>query len=316
MVNYFRWVVAGLVAGVVSLPVVALVQSDDEGRRGPGRDWTFFGGDWTNQRHSTLTQVTTQNVKTLRGAWTMKFDGNASTRATPIVKDGVMFVSAGSRLYALDAKTGERKWVWRPAEEAPERLEAANIGDLLNSGFGIPNPPGVSLGDGMVFVGLMDGRVAAIKQSTGVWAVAASVVWIAEPRVDVGRQVGGEFDVFQVIDQLAFERSEGRRQRGPELAEDAAAIGAGGVDDGEHGTLVGEAGEWFEDVVARRGLEEFVAIERVLRADEHLAAVAAGFEELGELDDRQIPSSRGVLEASRGRTLRRLQDVCWAPWWR
>jgi quinohemoprotein ethanol dehydrogenase len=172
MADCVRWAAAALVVGAVTLPVVVSVQSDDEGRRGPGKDWTFFGGDWTNQRHSTLTQVTTQNVKTLRGAWTMKFDGNASTRATPIVKDGVMFVSSGSRLYALDAKTGERKWVWRPAEEAPERLEAANIGDLLNSGFGIPNPPGVSLGDGMVFVGLMDGHVAALKQSTGelIWS--------------------------------------------------------------------------------------------------------------------------------------------------
>jgi quinohemoprotein ethanol dehydrogenase len=118
-----------------------------------------------------LRQMTPQNVKTLGGAWTMRFDGNASTRATPVVKDGVMYVSAGSRLYALDARTGERKWVWRPDEQAPERLEAANIGDLLNAGFGIPNPPGVSLGDGMVFAGLMDGRVAALRQSTGelVW---------------------------------------------------------------------------------------------------------------------------------------------------
>jgi hypothetical protein len=118
MPGYVRWIAAGVVADAVSLPVGAFVQSDDEGRRGPARDWTFFGGDWTNQRHSTLTQITPQNVKTLRGAWTLKFDGNASTRATPMVKDGVLFVSAGSRLYALDAKSGERKWVWRPAEES------------------------------------------------------------------------------------------------------------------------------------------------------------------------------------------------------
>ncbi|MGE3513056.1 MAG: PQQ-binding-like beta-propeller repeat protein [Vicinamibacterales bacterium] len=161
------WNVVRLTAAVLCLSMVALAQSAEEGKRPPGQDWPFFGGDWTGQRHSTLTQINTQNVKTLSGAWTMRFDQNASTRATPVVKNGVMFVSAGSRLYALNAKTGERKWVWRPDEAAPERLEAANIGDLLNSGFGIPNPPGVSLGDGKVFVGLMDGNVAALDEATG-----------------------------------------------------------------------------------------------------------------------------------------------------
>ena len=160
-----------LAFGLLCLSMAGSTQSQDEGQRGPGKDWPFFGGDWTNQRHSTLTQITPQNVKTLAGAWTLRFDQNASTRATPVVKNGVMFISAGSRLYALNAKTGERKWVWRPDESAPDRLEAANIGDLLNSGFGIPNPPGVSLGDGMVFVGLMDGHVAALSEETG------KVVW-------------------------------------------------------------------------------------------------------------------------------------------
>jgi quinohemoprotein ethanol dehydrogenase len=166
------WIATGLCAAALALPLQVFVQQAEEGRQAPGRDWTFFGGDWSNARYSALTQITPQNVRSLRGAWTLRFDGNASTRATPVVKDGVMFVSAGSRLYALDAKTGDRKWVWRPSEEAPERLEAANIGDLLNAGFGIPNPPGVSLGEGLVFVGLMDGRVAALQQATGtlVWA--------------------------------------------------------------------------------------------------------------------------------------------------
>jgi len=162
-----RWTAAWMVSSALSLSMVVMAQTQEEGKRPPGKDWTYFGGDWTNQRHSTLTQITPANVKTLAGAWTMRFDQNASTRATPMVKNGVMFVSAGSRLYALDAKTGERKWVWRPDEAAPERLEAASIGDLLNSGFGIPNPPGVSLGDGKVFVGLMDGHVAALDQATG-----------------------------------------------------------------------------------------------------------------------------------------------------
>ena len=183
-----RWIAAGAVIVAVSavarLPVRASAQGrertpvTDEARQPPGRDWPVFGGDWKNARHSSLTQITPQNVNTLAGAWTMRFDQNASTRATPVVRNGAMFISAGSRLYALDAKSGARKWVWRPDETAPDRLEAANIGDLLNSGFGIPNPPGVSLGDGKVFVGLMDGHVAALDETTGqlIWSTQIGFV--------------------------------------------------------------------------------------------------------------------------------------------
>lgn len=177
-----------LVACALCAPVGVHVQSDEDGRRAPGKDWLHFGGDLTNARHSTLTQVTSRNVKNLAGALMMRFDANASTRATPMVKDGVMFVSAGTRLYALNAKTGARVWEWRSDEQAPGRLEAANIGDVLNAGFGIPNPPGVSLGDGLVFIGLMDGRVAALTQDTGrlVWATQ---VGYTPPRI--GQAVSG-----------------------------------------------------------------------------------------------------------------------------
>ena len=164
------WLLAILTAILMTSLVVA-VQIVEDGRRPPGKDWTLFGGSWTNARYSTLNQINTQNVKGLGGAWTMKFENNASTRATPIVKDGVMFISAGSRLYGLNAKTGSPLWTWRPSEAAPERLETAGIGDLLNAGFGIPNPPGVALGEGLVFVGLMDGTVAALRQKSG------DVVW-------------------------------------------------------------------------------------------------------------------------------------------
>jgi alcohol dehydrogenase (cytochrome c) len=163
------WLLA--ILAILMTPIAVAVQMAEDGRHPPGRDWTLFGGSWTNARYSTLTEINARNVKGLGGAWTIKFENNASTRATPIVKDGVMFISAGSRLYALNARTGSPLWTWRPAEAAPERLEAAGIGDLLNAGFGIPNPPGVALGEGLVFVGLMDGTVAALRQKSG------EVVW-------------------------------------------------------------------------------------------------------------------------------------------
>ncbi len=156
-----------MLAAILAVPVAVAVQSGPGGAPAAGKDWPLFGGDRSNARYSPLTQITTANVKTLGGAWTMKFENNATTRATPVVKDGVMFVTAGTRLYALNAKTGAQLWTYRPSEQAPDRLERAGIGDLVNSGFGVPNPPGVALGEDKVFVGLMDGTVAAVDQKTG-----------------------------------------------------------------------------------------------------------------------------------------------------
>ena len=97
----------------------------------------------------------------------MRFEGGATTRATPVIEDGVMYIGSGTRLYALNAATGERLWTIRPDQDAPTDLDTAGIGDVLNAGRAIPSPPGVSVGDGKVFVGLMDGRVGAVSQETG-----------------------------------------------------------------------------------------------------------------------------------------------------
>src|SRR5262245_21309532 len=89
-------------AGLLALALAAAAPSlAAQGARG---DWPLFGGDTSNSRYSPLDGITAQNVKTLAGAWNFKFENNASTRAGAVEKDGVIYVSAGTRLYALDAK--------------------------------------------------------------------------------------------------------------------------------------------------------------------------------------------------------------------
>jgi quinohemoprotein ethanol dehydrogenase len=164
-----RWLWSGGV--VLALLVVGsgtvAVQSGEDGATFGHADWPFVGGDWANSRYSTLDRITTANVKDLGAAWSFRFDGGASTRATPVVKNGVLFIGSGTRLYARDAATGAEIWTLQTDENAESELEAAGIGDILNAGRAIPSPPGVGLGDGMVFVGLMNGRVAAYRQDTG-----------------------------------------------------------------------------------------------------------------------------------------------------
>src|SRR5713226_6632934 len=137
------WVAAAAFAGVLLVPLVVSVQSEDEGRS-PGKEWSSVGGDWTGQRYSPLKQITTQNVKQLGGAWTKKFDEGASTRATPVVKDGVMFISAGAIVYALNAKTGDTVWTWRSdPRKAGNLSQTQGLVEALNARTAFPGPPGV-----------------------------------------------------------------------------------------------------------------------------------------------------------------------------
>jgi quinohemoprotein ethanol dehydrogenase len=117
-----------------------------------GKDWPAVNGDWAGSRFSTLTQVTPANVTQMGGAWLRKFEG-ASSRANPVVVDGLMFVTVGAAAHALNPKTGEIVWTTK-----------------------LPTPTsglykGVATGEGMVFVGLGNAHVVALRQKTG------EIVW-------------------------------------------------------------------------------------------------------------------------------------------
>src|SRR5436309_1010957 len=99
------------------MPVLAADPEIDRLLRSPvGKDWVTNGGNLTNQRYSTLKQIDTTNVKQLKGAWMTRLKGSAaggkySFEASPLVKDGIMYVITGNDdVFALNAKTGEIIW--------------------------------------------------------------------------------------------------------------------------------------------------------------------------------------------------------------
>jgi len=66
-----------------------------------GKDWITNGGNLTNQRYSTLKQIDTTNVKQLKGAWMTRLKGSGaagkySFEASPLVKNGIMYVITGN----------------------------------------------------------------------------------------------------------------------------------------------------------------------------------------------------------------------------
>ena len=101
----------------------------------PKRNWTTYNGDITGNRYSPLRQINTGNVREMSLAWLFP---TVSTRleTTPVVVDGVMYVTGWNEAYALDATTGQQLWMYRQPHTAGLVSEA---GRGANRGVGVWN---------------------------------------------------------------------------------------------------------------------------------------------------------------------------------
>jgi PQQ-dependent dehydrogenase (methanol/ethanol family) len=129
----------------------------------PGQ-WLAVGRTYDEQRFSPLTQINTGNVSRLGLAWYYDLDTNRGQEASPIVVDGVLYVtSAWSRLFAFNAKTGALLWKFDP--QVPGQTGIKGCCDVVNRG--------VAAWKGRIYLGAYDGRLIAIDAKSGkeVWSV-------------------------------------------------------------------------------------------------------------------------------------------------
>ena len=78
-----------------------------------GRDWPTYHGDPGGNRYSDLSEIAPANVKKLRVAWMYSAPGWQRLEVTPVVVDGVMYVTSVNEVHALDAGSGEPLWRYR-----------------------------------------------------------------------------------------------------------------------------------------------------------------------------------------------------------
>ena len=123
-----------------------------------------YGRTYSEQRFSPLAQITADNANLLGLAWYADFDTDRGQEATPLVIDGVLYVStAWSKVRAFDAKTGRPLWFYDA--KVPRELGVHGCCDVVNRG--------VAAWKGKIFVGTFDGRLVALDAKTGqpVWSV-------------------------------------------------------------------------------------------------------------------------------------------------
>jgi quinohemoprotein ethanol dehydrogenase len=116
--------------------------------------WSAVGGDAGNTRYSSLAQISAQNVTKLGAAWVSEKVGPApSARAMPVIDNGLLFLTAPPYVYAVTLSTGKIAWRYNAMPG------------------GTPAREGVAVGEGLVFVGLSDANLVALREETGelVW---------------------------------------------------------------------------------------------------------------------------------------------------
>jgi quinohemoprotein ethanol dehydrogenase len=129
-------------------------------------DWPYNGADVYNSRYADIDQINPSNVSGLKLAWifhTGISDPNMSMEMTPLVIDGVMYVTTGDDdVFALNPTTGAQIWHYHPSDmpAIPTLAVCCNNDNR-----------GVAYGQGLIFDARLDAKLVALDAKTGV------VVW-------------------------------------------------------------------------------------------------------------------------------------------
>ena len=167
-------------AAQVAAPDQALINPDP-------KDWVTYGGRYDSQRYSTLKQVTAANASRLQSKWVYHVDGLNGLEPTPIVMNGVMYISGFNRVDAIDARSGNIIWKYqRQPASATRQRGTAVYGDK-------------------VYVVTADSHLVALDARTGGvrWdvksdlAITGGAPLVAEGKVIVsGNRPGGFIEAF------------------------------------------------------------------------------------------------------------------------
>jgi alcohol dehydrogenase (cytochrome c) len=122
----------------------------------PKRDWPSYDGADNGNRYSSLEQINAGNVKHLAPAWMFPVPGAPRLELTPVVVDGVMYITGANEAYAIDATTGRQIWMFRTPRTR----------GLLSEAGGGANR-GVAISGNMVFMITDNAHLLALDRRNG-----------------------------------------------------------------------------------------------------------------------------------------------------
>ncbi len=150
-------------------PVPSVSQEQLSGAATDTNNFLHTNGNYDQTRYYQGKQINKSNVSGLRPAWIFQTEVKESLETTPIVVDGVMYVTTSfNHVYAIDAKTGEQFWHYKH-----------KMGPVTTYCCG-PNNRGVAIYKDKVYMGTLDAKLVALDAKSG------SLIWetqLADPEL-------------------------------------------------------------------------------------------------------------------------------------
>jgi PQQ-dependent dehydrogenase (methanol/ethanol family) len=123
---------------------------------GDGNNFLLTNGDYKQTRYYPNREINVGNVSRLHPAWIFQTDVKESLETSPIVVNGVMYVTTSfDHIYALNARTGEELWHYKQ-----------KLGPIFSPCCG-PNNRGVAVYGDMVYFATLDSKLVALDAKTG-----------------------------------------------------------------------------------------------------------------------------------------------------
>ena len=122
----------------------------------PHVDWASYNGSDTANRHSELDQINRENVDRLRPEWFFPVPGLRMIEGTPVVVEGLMYVTAPNQVFALDAEAGRQIW---------EYSQPRTAGLMGDASIGLNR--GVAVRGDMLYTVTDHAHVIALNRMTG-----------------------------------------------------------------------------------------------------------------------------------------------------
>jgi len=152
----------------------------------PKDSWLNYHGDYTGQRHSKLTGITQENVTSLKQLW--RFQGTQQIKASPILADGIIYLTIPDVIWAIDARTGKELWSYRNPPNPAFHIGHRGAAVYKNTVYlTTPDCHLIAL-DGKT--GKVKWNVAIVDSTRGFWSTNSPL--IVRNHVMVG--VAGDFD--------------------------------------------------------------------------------------------------------------------------
>jgi alcohol dehydrogenase (cytochrome c) len=156
--------------------------------KAPVDNWLTYHGDYSGKRHSTLTQITPANVHQMTLAWAFQTGGTQQIKATPILANGVIYVTTPDNVWAVDARTGRQ--LWRYTNPQNDAFHIGQRGVAVHKDLVITTTPDAHLVALDARTGKIRWNVVIADSKRGYWSTNAPLV--IRNHVIVG--VAGDFD--------------------------------------------------------------------------------------------------------------------------